>query len=153
MRQPELERLEQALRHSCLGRNLLKALAAPRAAGVEAGLELLAEALESEVRLRITVPVHADDPDLMDAARQLRLVPARGACDPTVAIMGLIDEWSARAAGENGEWREGDRFIPRLRSARGPRGARFCPWLKMNFPLLYRDAERIAAFVTSSARP
>lgn len=144
----ELQLLHQALRRSRVGQSLLKAIEAPGAAGLESGLALLAERLESEVRSRTTVPVHAADLEFIDAARELRLVPRGIACEATVAIMGLIDEWSARATGACDRRDISARFILRLREQRPPGGSRSCPWLEGNFPLLYRDAERIVRSLT-----
>jgi len=147
-----LQRLAESLRGSCAGRSLLEAMSQPRSAGLAAGLTILAADLESGVRMRTGIPVDAEDLRLLDAARELHRLPRKAACDPTVAVMVLLDEWCARASGTDGPRDRHRRLVHRLRGRRPPGGPDLQPWLDNNFPLLYRDAARIIQFLTWDGR-
>ena len=87
------------------------------------------------------------DGTIVEAARALEDLPRGAGCDPVVAVMALIDEWSSRVAQGPSTNGAQERFIAAFRDAENDRGDDLKLWLPDRFPLLYRDALRILKYL------
>ncbi len=92
-------------------------------------------------------PTDASDPRLLDAARELRGLPVRLACDPVVAIMTLIDGWTRKTASAYRTLGSSGGFVETVRQSR-PRAGRDREWLHRTFPELFERALELYEFLT-----
>jgi hypothetical protein len=146
-RQDEIAGLIAALRESCAGRSLLEALDDSKGTGLNTKVSLLAHELAKSVEGWTGKVPDESDGDLRDAVDTLERLPRGSGCEPVVAIMALIDEWSARAAEGIATNGAAERFIDAFREARKERGDDLTRWLPDRFPILYRDADRILRYL------
>lgn len=142
-RQAGLADLMAALGNSCAGRGLLDALDTSEGTGLNTKVSLLAHELAASVEGWTGQVPDESDGSLRDAALALRGLPRGSGCEPVVAIMALIDEWSAREAEGGVTNGAAERFIAAFRDARRAQGEDLERWLPDRFPLLHRDADRI----------
>ena len=131
------------LESSCAGRSLLAALRAEDGPGEIIGLSLLVEELGDQVSGRTGRAVGTNDPVLLRAVDALRELPGPRTCDPTVAVMVILDEWRALASGSYQRYvDDGRRWVQRLRERKIPRAGKLQNWLAREFPVLHREASQ-----------
>ena len=141
-----LRELEKSLRRSCAGKALLKAIDADPD-GLQIELRLLTRELERAVEERTGLLVTSSEPELLESTRALKRLPRRAGCNAEAALMGLIDEWAARATDTNAKRERSERFVEKLRAEKMPRGERHDTWLELRFPSLFAYAENILAYL------
>jgi len=136
--------LSGILRASCAGKALLAALESDLGPGVERGLPLLVESLREEARDLAGEEVVVSGQGLLEAAQSLSALRSSG-CEAHVALMALLDGWTARVARD--EPAEHGRFIERFNDRR-LRSANLPDALPDEFPLLFAAADRILSYLT-----
>jgi len=146
-REDAISGLIAALRESCAGRSLLEALDDSKGTGLNTKVSLLAHELAKSVEGWTGKVPDESDGELRDAVDTLERLPRGSGCEPVVAIMALIDEWSARAAEGIATNGAAERFIDGFRDARKEHGDDLTRWLPDRFPLLYKDADRILRYL------
>ncbi len=146
-REDTIAGLIAALRESCAGRSLLEALDDSKGTGLNTKVSLLAHELAKSVEGWTGRVPDESDGGLRDAVDSLERLPRGSGCEPVVAIMALIDEWSSRAAEGIATNGAAERFIDAFREARKERGDDLTRWIPDRFPLLYRDADRILRYL------
>ena len=145
----------EALASSCAGRRLSKEMdAAWRNLGDDVTLPLLVQELKRHVQTRTGLVLDISDPALRESARALGEAPAGKACTSVVALMGLIDEWAARATGTSQRREPSERFVRKIDdpARHRPRGMTVDEWLASWFPLLYADARESLDYLTGAGR-
>jgi hypothetical protein len=146
-REDDISGLIAALQESCAGRSLLEALDSSKGTGLNTKVSLLAHEVAKSVEGWTGKVPDETDGDLRDAVDTLERLPRGSGCEPVVAIMALIDEWSARAAEGIATNGAAERFIDAFRDARKEHGDDLTRWLPDRFPILYRDADRILRYL------
>ena len=146
-REDNIAGLIAALRESCAGRSLLETLDDSKGTGLNTKVSLLAHELAKSVEGWTGKVPDESDGDLRDAVVTLERLPRGSGCEPAVAIMALIDEWSARSAEGIATNGAAERFIDAFRDARKEHGDDLTRWLPDRFPLLYKDADRILRYL------
>jgi len=147
--------LADELASSCAGRRLLSELdAAWRSLGRDVTLPMLVQELKRHVQSRTGMVVDASDTRLHDSALALREAPTGETCTSLVAVMGLIDEWSARATGTSLRREPSERFIGKISDPvrRRKRGQSVDQWLEAWFPPLYTDAKDSLDYLVGAHR-
>jgi hypothetical protein len=142
-REEELSVLIAALEDSCAGRSLLQALSRSGETGLNTKVSLMTHELAGCVEGWTGQLPDESDGGLFHAVRALQELPRGAGCDPVVAIMALIDEWSAREAEGVSTNGAEERFVDAFREAKKERGGDLQDWLPDRFPLLFREARRI----------
>jgi hypothetical protein len=142
----DLHGLEKSLRRTCSGKALLHALDADPE-GLEIEMRLLTRELERAVEEHTGLLVASSDPELLESVRVLKRLPRRSGCNPEAALMGLIDEWVARATDTNAKRDRAERFIEKMRKNKMPRREPYDEWLKLRFPVLFEEARSILAYL------
>lgn len=143
VREDELSDLIVGLGDSCAGRSLLQALRRSGGTGLNTKVSLMRHELAGSVEQWSGQLPDESDGNLRDAVGALRDLPRGAACDPVVALMALIDEWTARAAEGLSTNGAEERFVDAFREAEKERGGDVMHWLPDRFPVLHAEAEKI----------
>jgi hypothetical protein len=125
----------------------VQALRDSAATGLETSVSLLVHEVAGSVESWTGQVPDESDGTIVEATRALEDLPRGPGCDPVVAVMALIDEWSSRVAQGPSTNGAEERFIAAFRDAEGERGDDLKVWLPERFPLLYRDAIRILKYL------
>ena len=147
--------LADELASSCAGRLLLSELdAAWRNLGRDVTLPMLVQELKRHVQSRTGMVVDASDTRLHDSALALREAPTGEVCTSLVAVMGLIDEWSARATGTSLRREPSERFLQKINdpARRRKKGQSVDAWLAAWFPPLHADARESLDYLVGTHR-
>ena len=140
-----LRSVERGLKKTCAGKSLLRELDKdPEVRRIK--VRLLARELERAVEVRTGRLVSRSDEELLESIRSLKRLPRRSGCNPEAAVMGMIDEWSARAT-DAAKRERSERFVEKLRTKKRPKTYSEKEWLRSWFPVLYADAKRILAYL------
>jgi hypothetical protein len=142
-----IKNLMAALDDSCAGKNLIQAMHDSGGTGLQTSVSLLVHEVARSVEAWAGRIPDESDGTIVDAARALEDLPHGPGCEPVVAVMALIDEWSSRLAERPSHNGSEERFIDAFRQAAKERGGDLHLWLPGRFPLLYRDSLRILKYL------
>jgi hypothetical protein len=143
----EITDLMAALDGSCAGRSLIQAIRDSGGTGLETSVSLLVHEVAKSVEAWTGRIPDESDGKIVDAAHALEDLPHGPGCDPVVAVMAMIDEWSSHVAEKPSHNGTHERFIDSFREAESDRGDDLKDWLPERFPLLYRDSRRILQYL------
>jgi hypothetical protein len=146
-REAEIADLMTVLDGSCAGKDLIQRLRDSGGTGLDASVSLLVHEVARSVESWTGQVPDESDGTIVDAARALEDLPRGAGCDPVVAVMALIDEWSARVAQGPSTNGAQERFIAAFRDAQNDQSDDLKLWLPDRFPLLHRDALRILKYL------
>lgn len=146
-REVEIADLMTVLDGSCAGKDLIQTLRDSGGTGLDASVSLLVHEVARSVESWTGQVPDESDGTIIEAARALEDLPRDAGCDPVVAVMALIDEWSARVARGPSTNGAQERFIAAFRDAESDQSDELKLWLPDRFPLLYRDALRIMKYL------
>jgi hypothetical protein len=146
-RETEIKDLTAALEGTCAGRNLIQAMHHSGGTGLRTSVSLLVHEVARSVEAWAGRIPDESDGTIVDAARALEDLPHGPGCEPVVAVMALIDEWSSRLAERPSHTGSDERFIDAFRDAAKDRGDDPQLWLPGRFPLLYRDSMKILKYL------
>ena len=141
----------RTLESSCPGRRLTEQLGDSwRRLGQDVTIPLLVQELKRHVQSRAAMAVNATGPEMLQSGEALRAIHTGSLCTPMVAVMGLIDEWAARATGTSDRREASERFLNKIEdpARRRARGQSVDEWLELWFPLLYADARETLVYLT-----